>query len=267
MCKLLTCVNWLSTLFLIFVASGANAQEFRSCQAHYQAVRDGQLVAKWGGGSPLSIVDQEFRVRRECSNVGPNRCRVNASNDAHDCMKSHFDAREPDGIFGGQGVDDRPPACKKSVVLGYSVTSFRDSVGIAVCRDTNAPAARLLVQLSRKTHGQTGCSGGLTGNTKSRALGDYTVDCPFYIARFDLDNTPETRHDNIDRPGGDMAAVPQGGIPVTQEVGCKNLCELSQNCRAWTFVKATNRCFVKDEVTIGRVSDCCVSGTKFFQKP
>lgn len=225
------------------------------------------MIAKWGGGNPFSLVDQEFRVRKECGAGGFNACRRDASRTAHDCMRLHFEGREPDGIFGGQGVDDRPPACKRSTVIGYNVVSIRDSIGIAVCRDTNVPAARLRVQLSRKTHGQTGCSEKLTGNTNSVGLGDYTVDCPFYIAQFELGNTPETRHDNIDRLGGDMAAVPQGGIPVTQEVGCKNLCELSQNCRAWTFVKATNRCFIKDEVTIGRVNDCCVSGTKFFQRP
>lgn len=83
----------------------------------------------------------------------------------------------------------------------------------------------------------------------------------------------------INFPGADIGSSPIGdNNPLT----CLTICELTDGCEAWTYVKPgiqgpTAMCWIKSEVPAAEVSECCISGTmeiaaaspegEFFPRP
>ena len=66
---------------------------------------------------------------------------------------------------------------------------------------------------------------------------------------------------NTDRPGGDYRNFEiKGG-----DAACREVCNQERQCRAWAFVNATQRCWLKNTVPAPRSSRCCTSGVKQTQ--
>jgi hypothetical protein len=79
----------------------------------------------------------------------------------------------------------------------------------------------------------------------------------------------QSREENTDRPGRDLNnfnlnfASP-GTLGGPEDV-CRETCQRTAQCKAWTFVKAgfqgpTPRCWLKNAIPAPRASNCCVSG-------
>jgi hypothetical protein len=67
---------------------------------------------------------------------------------------------------------------------------------------------------------------------------------------------------NTDRPGSDFSNTASPGA-----VECSFACQMSNRCRAWTFVRPglqgpSGRCFFKDPAPPARSSNCCTSGVR-----
>ena len=60
---------------------------------------------------------------------------------------------------------------------------------------------------------------------------------------------------NTDRPGNDF-----GNFTVSDAESCREACRINQQCRAWAFVKAGTRCFLKNPAPPVRDNPCCTSG-------
>jgi hypothetical protein len=69
--------------------------------------------------------------------------------------------------------------------------------------------------------------------------------------------TVDTYTDNHDLPGGDYRNFDiTGGADA-----CRTAClRDDKTCRAWTYVKATRHCWLKNSVPAARSNDCCTSG-------
>ena len=60
----------------------------------------------------------------------------------------------------------------------------------------------------------------------------------------------------VDRPGSDF-----NNLPAANAAQCRNICQQHGGiCRSFTFVTATGRCFLKNQVARPRGSSCCTSG-------
>jgi hypothetical protein len=60
---------------------------------------------------------------------------------------------------------------------------------------------------------------------------------------------------HTDRPGNDFRRAHAGDAS-----SCQQECRSDDRCRAWTFVKQTNSCMLKDAAPQRRFSTCCASG-------
>ncbi|MEM6849683.1 MAG: PAN domain-containing protein [Pseudomonadota bacterium] len=269
----------IAALFSLPFATSASAQS-RGCQAHYQATftttEQGQRTAVFGGNPFANQRPGEFAVRIGCGASTANRCRRRAADRAHDCMAQHFgqwDRNNPPAFPLSAEPSDRRNACRTNM-FGYDVASFGGSLGFAACLTPDGfpawgftPTVRR-VEVSAKTHGQSGCAVTSNGNTRTRVLAEnVVVDCAYRAARSGA-SWRNSRSTGFDRPGGDMAAV-AAQTPDACAVACRD----RNGCRAWTFVTntqgipgidANRRCFLKNTIPHAVANNCCTSGTMGF---
>jgi hypothetical protein len=71
-----------------------------------------------------------------------------------------------------------------------------------------------------------------------------------------------TVEQNTDRPGQDYSNAPSRGAS-----DCMTACQLENQCRAWTYVRAgiqgaSGRCWLKKAVPQARRNTCCTSGVR-----
>ncbi len=70
---------------------------------------------------------------------------------------------------------------------------------------------------------------------------------------------PRIEH-GIDLPGSDLRVL---DVPANDALNaCRESCRATSNCKAFTLVKATNKCWLKNSIPVGRPDSCCVSGRK-----
>src|SRR3954464_11018733 len=62
---------------------------------------------------------------------------------------------------------------------------------------------------------------------------------------------------NIDLPGRDYRNVPLQGAG-----DCSSTCQAENQCRAWTYVLSTGRCWLKDAAPKRVYNTCCISGNR-----
>ena len=65
--------------------------------------------------------------------------------------------------------------------------------------------------------------------------------------------------ENIDRPGRDYKHFP---LSSSDPELCREECrtDTGLKCKAFTYVKQTNTCWLKDEIPLAKLNSCCVSG-------
>ena len=60
----------------------------------------------------------------------------------------------------------------------------------------------------------------------------------------------------VNRPGGDF-----NNLPASSAAQCRNICQQQGGvCRAFTFVTATGRCWLKNDIPRPQGNSCCTSG-------
>ena len=62
---------------------------------------------------------------------------------------------------------------------------------------------------------------------------------------------------NIDLLGRDYRNAPSQGA-----ADCSSICQAEDQCRAWTYVLSTGRCWLKDATPKRVYNTCCISGIK-----
>lgn len=61
----------------------------------------------------------------------------------------------------------------------------------------------------------------------------------------------------VDRPGSDFHSFQAGDAGI-----CATSCATNDNCMAYTYVKATGTCWMKDKIPPRKASSCCISGVR-----
>jgi hypothetical protein len=62
---------------------------------------------------------------------------------------------------------------------------------------------------------------------------------------------------NIDRPDGNYK-----DFELDSAENCSIQCQLENRCKAFSYVKSRQRCFLKDTVPPPKQSNCCTSGVR-----
>lgn len=249
---------------LAFAMSGDATADDCRCEAHFE------LRAPAPGGRRPDF-DPSFKpdipVDHFTAGLGKgartmNGCRREAQHRAHRCMSRIWDNRLT--------PDNEPGECSTSLGIHGSVPyDIKWWIERSACQAPSPIAGRhnATVSVFRRTHGGTGC-GDNSRTVKSAFVHDYVVDCLAIRHREKLGMVAESQIEGIDRPGFDLA---QGATTGDGSVGaCKAACNLSSQCKAWTWVPPgiqgpLSKCWLKDSVPWHKVhatSTHMVSGTR-----
>lgn len=248
-------ITLISPLILLMATTlPTSAKKKRHCQAFFQlefktpTSLEGTKV-KFGGSSSAQ---RAYEFSFPGSATTANGARRKAASNAQRCMGAHYAQRN---------TGTKPAECGDAI--GYVLQNFRRGVANAACfrglGDSGRSGVRHVVIIAH-TYGDKGCGG--SGTKRSVTVGvsqTWRVDCPHYAERL---NKPwrATRQLNTDRPGADLPGMPRNNISVYRD--CRNLCDQTASCRAWTWVQDHRQCWLKGSIPIRNATSRMQSGTK-----
>jgi hypothetical protein len=247
---------------LVFAVQGEARADECSCEAHFELrLPTGGRPSADPSWKPDIPVDH-FRAGAGQGAGTINGCRRQAQHKAHKCMTKICDNRWT--------WQNEPSECSTSQMIHGSVPyNIKWWIERTACQSPSPIANQhnATVELFRRTHGGTGCGDDLK-TVKSVFVHSYVVDCLAVRSREKLGMVAESEITGIDRPGSDLF---EGATAGDGSVGaCKAACNLSSNCKAWTWVPPgiqgpQSKCWLKSSVPWHKVhgaSSGMVSGTR-----
>jgi len=236
-----------------FAAVLPEAARACSCKAHFEV--------RYRSFKPDVPVDHFEAHQTRRRGETENQCRRRAREAAQACMSGMWRDRwevgqapkECSGRLSSGGPVIRP-------MSAGSINLKRELERAACCGDSPLKNAfRTPAKLYKRTHGGRGCGPNLR-TVESRFLSDYTFDCKAVRARERcgrIEDSGPNEEQNTDRPGMDIRSFSVGG----GQQQCRRACIDNRNCRSWTYVKDTKKCWLKDGIPWSKRNNCCVSGT------